>query len=483
MNERAIERLHYFDGQRLHAGDLRLEQEYHIRLQRWLSRSLFSAGVADGFDVYPVADGNRVRVTPGLALDDQGRAIILVEPVELVPRGRYLCVRYRERKDGVQGDGCSIKGDDGRFEASWEGRERILSEPELLWRRESPLDETRELVIAVLKLDASGKVEAVESGPRLIASSKPLAQVRPLSLEGEKDIDERDPEILIFHIRNRRPASVTLYLCAMKFSTLHYSEVGQITPRLTGSDPDGAFRTETPDSVDPHTHEAGALTADTEAPLHAHAISSKVFTPNINIGGAETGIFVAPVGETVIGTDWVLVPGPLGFPVPVPIPAGMLVTPLGAPVSLATVTTNFSVGGGGHSHDVSGKTSDTVADTQRAHKHMVPVTIAATGSTGPTSVRGGSQLTFFTGLEIIVDGLPATDRILAQLRATNSAWSQVTSFDGSDGHPLRDGTGPIRLDLIDALSFDPDEVRPHTIAFTVRGAGNGGRIQYNLYVE
>lgn len=491
MSERPLERLHYFDGQRLEAEDLRLEQEFHLRLQRWLSRSLFSPGVADGLDVLPIDSGNRVEVSPGLALDDHGRAIILVQPVQLIPQAQHLCVRYREHKDSFEEAGCTVRSPHATTEAHWEGRRRIVSEPDFFWRRELPLDETRELVIATLRLDATGVVEAVESGPRLTAAPKPLAQVRALSLEGEKDIDEKNPLVVTFHVRHRRPSAVTLHFSALDFSTLHYSEVGEITPRITGAGAGGAFETDVATMIDPHSHAAGALVADTETPEHAHTVTSKVFAPTGTIdGNGEKGIFVAPVGDTLIGGGIRFVPSPIG-PIPLPFGANLIVRgpigstgpALGNAVNLASVATSFSVTGGGHVHDISGKTADSVGDTQRLHKHTIGVTIEATGSAGATDLRSGNQLTFFTGLEIKVNGVSCTARILAQVKAMNPAWSSITSFDGSPGHPLLQGTGPVRLDLIDLLSFDADEERPHTIEFSVRGAGNGGCVQYNLYVE
>lgn len=483
MSERPLERLHYFDGRRLEAEDLRLEQEFHLRLQRWLSRSLFSPGVADGLDVLAIDNGNRVMVSPGLALDDHGRAIILVQPVQLIPQAQHLCVRYRERKDGFEEGGCTMRSPHGTTAARWEGQRRIVSEPEFVWRREVPLDETHELVIATLKLDVTGVVEAVESGPRLTAAPKPLAQVRALSLEGEKDIDHENPLVVTFHVRHRRPTAVTLHFSALDFSTLHYSEVGEITPRITGAGAGGVFETGVATMIDPHTHAAGALGADAEAPEHAHAVTSKVFAPNITVGGdGEVGIFAAIEGDAVIGHGFRFIPTPIG-PVPIPIATTALVTPLGPAVNLAGAATSFSVTGGGHVHEVSGKTAGSVGDTQRLHEHSVGVTIEATGSVGAIDLRGGNQLTSFTGLEIKVNGVSCTARILAQVKAMNPAWGSITSFDGSPGHPLLLGTGPVRLDLIDMVSFDADEARPHTIEFSVRGAGNGGCVQYNLYVE
>ena len=85
MSEKPLERLNYFNGQRLEAGDLRLEQEYHIRVRRWLNKSLYSAGIGRGLEVRAIPpdpvkqDPPRVGVSLGLAIDDDGREIILLE--------------------------------------------------------------------------------------------------------------------------------------------------------------------------------------------------------------------------------------------------------------------------------------------------------------------------------------------------------------------------------------------------------------------
>ena len=47
----AVERLHYYNGQRLDAADLGLEQHYHLAMRRLLNRGLFTPGVVDGLEV------------------------------------------------------------------------------------------------------------------------------------------------------------------------------------------------------------------------------------------------------------------------------------------------------------------------------------------------------------------------------------------------------------------------------------------------
>ena len=75
MSEKPIERINYFNGQRLQAGDFRLEQEYHMRVRRWLNRALYTPGIAMGLEVYPVPNAPRVRVSPGLAIDASSRRL------------------------------------------------------------------------------------------------------------------------------------------------------------------------------------------------------------------------------------------------------------------------------------------------------------------------------------------------------------------------------------------------------------------------
>lgn len=56
MNEKPLERLNYYNGQRLEASDFKTEQEYHIRTRRWLNKSLYTAGIARGLEVRSYKD-------------------------------------------------------------------------------------------------------------------------------------------------------------------------------------------------------------------------------------------------------------------------------------------------------------------------------------------------------------------------------------------------------------------------------------------
>jgi len=497
MNQETIERLNYYNGQRLEADDFRLEQEYHIQVQRWLSKSLFTPGVADGFEVFPIEDPltkkkTRVLVTPGLALDDLGRAIILVRPAHLTPEARYLCVRYAERKDRREGDQCTPNGSSRDESARWGGPARIVSAAELFWRSAPPRQDARELVIAVLELNPDCSVERVVSGPAKVAVANQLSRVFSYALEGEKNIDARNSKVLRFHINGRRPNAVTLSIRSAKFSTLHYTEMASHThnPSVAGQGASATVPSGPASSIDPHTHDATGLNAQE----HTHSLRMSVFgstddldkdklvsllnippKPGINIWDIVAGIFT----------------GGASLPASAVKDAVLELAAQGVrTVDMGTILAAYQVSGG--AHGITGNTGALIeAQNPQRHTHSVAVTVsnALVGSTG-LPPRGGSQLSFLSNLKVSIDGSPkveTTRAIVAQIaRLYPNIWTEQDSLGGTavpETHPLVvHGTGLIRLDLLDVenISFGPGA---HEIEFSVEGAGNGGCLQYNLYIE
>lgn len=102
---RFIERLQFFNGQRLFATDLQGLEAFN-REMRWLhNRSLHQPGIGAGFAVYGKKGDRQVTIGPGYAIDAEGREIILTEdeiepvpPVSTDAEGRpvvyYLTVSY-----------------------------------------------------------------------------------------------------------------------------------------------------------------------------------------------------------------------------------------------------------------------------------------------------------------------------------------------------------------------------------------------------
>jgi hypothetical protein len=163
---------------------------------------------------------------------------------------------------------------------------------------------------------------------------------------------------------------------------------------------------------------------------------------------------------------------------------------IGTAEDLSGEVTDFFLDGGSHGHGISGKTTSTLEDKAPTHTHNLQVTLKPTGSAGPWLVRGGQQLDFLSNLRISIGKagstpLDITNAVLDYVKRNYaSVWSNETSFDGHTGSPLHDhGTGPIRLDLIDGLSFDPDDFTPYEITLWVQTADNGGSVKYNLYVD
>ncbi|MEA2758076.1 MAG: hypothetical protein QOH65_689 [Methylobacteriaceae bacterium] len=76
----AIERIKFFDGQRLFASDLQFLEQFN-REMRWLhNQSLHQAGIGSGFAVFGNKGDREVRIEPGYAIDSSGREIVLTQP-------------------------------------------------------------------------------------------------------------------------------------------------------------------------------------------------------------------------------------------------------------------------------------------------------------------------------------------------------------------------------------------------------------------
>jgi hypothetical protein len=75
-----LTRLNYFDGKFLRAQDLKLEQDYLRQLVRQ-SNQAGGPGVAHGFDLTSSDKGDTLNIGEGLAIDPQGRVLLLPQPI------------------------------------------------------------------------------------------------------------------------------------------------------------------------------------------------------------------------------------------------------------------------------------------------------------------------------------------------------------------------------------------------------------------
>jgi hypothetical protein len=251
-------------------------------------------------------------------------------------------------------------------------------------------------------------------------------KVSPISIEGEKDIDHSNPKTLIFHVEGGYPESATLYLRALQFSTLYYTELGQHTHTATAS-----VANETRDFA--HTHNVtGGKTTTTGK--HKHAIW-------IDDGKDAAG------ADVDTGDDW---------------------------------NDKIISESGDHEHNLQDITMSSALGPW-THNHSATVTVAGAGVTDKTARSGAGQVTlkYVNDLQIWFDGDNITADVLQQLRGRDPAkWPLGSTLgNGTAAHVLvNDGTKEIHLNQI-VPDIGPGE---HKLEFKV--ATGGGQIHYNLYV-
>lgn len=94
----------YFSGQLLTASDFEAEQNYFLQKIRRHNRLLHGTGVVTGLEISVTggADSSSVVISPGYAIDPEGRELIVREPISLCipdrPSPQFVSLRYSERE-------------------------------------------------------------------------------------------------------------------------------------------------------------------------------------------------------------------------------------------------------------------------------------------------------------------------------------------------------------------------------------------------
>lgn len=472
----AVERLHYYNGQRLDAADLGLEQHYHLAMRRLLNRGLFTPGVVDGLEVDQPdpADTTHVLVAPGLALDPQGRELVVPEaPLEdrtlAVPvqppmkqGGYFLVLRYTEQFLPTTDDPCT--------HPATPQSARIRERAELAWTEDYPAQDqcTADrnstdcaVVLAYVTLDDQCRVTTIETGIRQYTRPRNSTQVTGFALEGEKDVAPDNPKVLHFDIRGGAPNAVVLYLWGARFSNLYYTQLARHTHGMAGVQVDPGV-TPLPGhthGLNGHTHPTAEYTARTEPNpanepepgLHNHQLMAD--------GGA--GAVVANGGIRRNPDNSIKYTYGFGGP--------SWVGQDGAHDHLFRVPRRSSEG------PSTATTEGPQGVEAPTHVHHV------SGATSPTGPIGGGQLnpnvySYLDALQVTLDGDPITQKILDVLQ-----WPRLG--DGTSGSLLVT-QGTDALDLIDIANAAglPLDAGPHSLEFSVSN-DSGGKLLYNLYVE
>ncbi len=111
MADPVTQRLNYYTGQFLRAEDFALEQSYHVDRQRRHNRFFHTPGVADGLAVDVTIGQSEVVVTPGTAVDGQGREIVLATSRTVTTSDAhagnevFVLVSYQEETGETKGPG------------------------------------------------------------------------------------------------------------------------------------------------------------------------------------------------------------------------------------------------------------------------------------------------------------------------------------------------------------------------------------------
>jgi len=153
-----IQRLHYFDHQFLREEDFNDEQAYHVRMRRLHNGSLHTWGIASGLLPNASVNDASVTISPGVAIDSQGREIVLTTAgsadlsgvTGATARRVIITISYREQQDIAATD------------PGVTGFTRWKEVPLIEVRETPPSDPSLTLVLGSVEV-ASGKVTAVPS--------------------------------------------------------------------------------------------------------------------------------------------------------------------------------------------------------------------------------------------------------------------------------------------------------------------------------
>lgn len=460
-----LQRLNYFNGQRLAAADFRAEQAHHLGMRHLLNRSLYSSGIVVGLEVEPdPADKHKVIVRKGLAFDHLGREIVVPQDLSAqvmgapsgtpgVVFGNLLTVSYREQRRSPVSERCAIvqpykpcSGD-----LPWGAPTRIAADAVFEFLDSWPSAESGRVVLGQVELSNKCQVVRVLAGVRKYAVPVKPPTVAPLALEGEKDIDADNPKELIFHVRGGFPSAATLVLQSRAFSALHYTE------------------------MPPHTHQLNlVLSTQPGQPAHHHALAS--IQTSDELDPANIG-FTALCHAGHEGDYSLRLWRPANWIKQGDLEDGDVPWDLKDKAHLTATNTL-------HHHSIAAGQQTSDAGAVPDHSHTFTTNSASEAGQQPPggggAVRAGTAYAYFGDLKVALDGVDITENILAQLKASGTDWPNLRlgALDDATHVLVSKGTGDIDLLRLPGVDLVPGS---HVLKFTP--SAGGGQLHYNLYVE
>jgi len=153
----SIKRLNYFTHQFLREHDFKDEQTYHREMRYRHNVSLHGWGVVQGLEVEKRGERG-ISVLPGIAIDKEGRELVLTESVthEVIERDTetHIAIRYAEIWDEA----------DRHSGGGVEGFTRVTESPEIIERRHAHADDA-EVTLARIHINNVGHVHEIDMGP------------------------------------------------------------------------------------------------------------------------------------------------------------------------------------------------------------------------------------------------------------------------------------------------------------------------------
>lgn len=160
-----IKRLNYYDHEFLRATDFTAEQTYHMSMRRLHNQVLHTWGVAQGLTL--ALAGTAVTVAPGVAIDSQGREMVINTPTNLdlsnmpLNTTQYVTIAYGEQTS------------DHTTETGGDGDTRWTEQPVITMAATLPTDTSLSLLL--------GQITRAQDGSFSLSTSSrvPAAAVTP----------------------------------------------------------------------------------------------------------------------------------------------------------------------------------------------------------------------------------------------------------------------------------------------------------------
>ncbi|MBD2037667.1 hypothetical protein H6F76_22165 [Leptolyngbya sp. FACHB-321] len=163
-----IQRLNYFNQQFLVEKDFEDEQKYHLDMRRRHNRLLHTPGIAEGLQVIKTA-ARQIKVMPGMAIDAQGREMLLLEDFTLNLAAAanapvFITITYGDQESDPQPPAP----------ATPVGNTRVTEKPTIVASTTTP--DSTVVQLARITLDGSGNVpgnanDPFDGGVRVAAGS------------------------------------------------------------------------------------------------------------------------------------------------------------------------------------------------------------------------------------------------------------------------------------------------------------------------